>query len=206
MRRISRRKKGFTLVEVAVVMPMVVLMIGAMIGVIIFLSNSSLRSQGRSKLQVEVLSALDRMEQDIKTSTSLKNTGSTTSDLTLTALATDMDPISPTRKLIRESDCAAVTTALLPSEALAYEVRYQVSGTSLIRTVTMTKNCSSAWQKNGTQALIQNVTALTLSVVYPITSAASRDTASITLAADKLVGGQQVQFTGVMYARSTNIY
>ncbi len=201
----SHHHKGFTLVELAVIMPMVILLIGGMIGVIIFLANSSLRSEGKSKLQVDVLAALDRMEQDVKTSLEIKNTGSATTDLTMTAFATNKDPLNPDRKLIRASDCTVATTAMTLAETLTYEVRYSVSANTLVRTVTMSGSCSTAWQKNGTQTLIQNVSPLTLGVTYPVTTTTQRSVASITLDTGKTVGGQQATFTGVMYARSNNI-
>ena len=107
----SHRKSGFTLVEIAILMPMIILMIGAMVGVILFLAKSSMRSQAKSKGQMEVLSSLSRMEQDVRNSVAIDSTSASSStELVLSALATDKDPINTSRKLIKASDCSIATT------------------------------------------------------------------------------------------------
>lgn len=64
--RHTSRTSGFTLVELLVIAPLVILLIGALVGVIVHLSGSALRSQARVQLQLDVLSALDQIEQDVK--------------------------------------------------------------------------------------------------------------------------------------------
>ena len=192
----SSHKQGFTLVEVVVVLPMVVLLIGAMIASIMNLTASSLRSQERSQVQLDVLSALDRMERDIRASLDINP--SSTSELRLTVLATDRDPLNPSRSLITASDCSVATSGLTPGDALTYEVVYRKSGSSLVRQVTMSKVCSSAWQQPVTETLISDSPSTSLSIAY------SSKSASITLGISRQAGGRSVSYEGTMFARSLN--
>ncbi len=210
MQRSLRHSRGFTLIEIVIVMPMVILMIGAMIGVIIYLTNSSVKTQGRAKLQLDTLASLDRMEQDVKNSMQIKNaTASTTSDLTVVELATDKDPLDPTRKLIKASDCTVSATPLSSADALTYEVKYRQSGQNLVREVSFPSGCGATspgvWQKTGSETLIIGASSLLLQVSYPAATSSLGTAVSIKLTAAKQISGQPVSFTGGMYARSTNI-
>lgn len=192
----SSRKQGFTLVEVVVVLPMVVLLIGAMIASILNLTVSSFRSHERSKVQLDVLSTLDRMERDVRASLDINT--SSTSELRLTVLATDRDPLNPDRSLIAASDCSVATSGLTPSEALTYEVVYRKSGSDLVRQITMSKTCPSAWQQPVTETLVSNSPGTNLSVAY------SSRSASITLGISRQASGRAVSYEGAMFARSLN--
>lgn len=61
-------KKGFTLVEVLVVAPIVILTIGAFIALVVTLTGNTLASRGASVLQYNVSDALDRIENDVRIS------------------------------------------------------------------------------------------------------------------------------------------
>lgn len=200
MQHTPHRSRGFTLVEVVVVMPMVVLLIGVMIAVIINLANSSIRSYERSKVQLDVLSALDRMEQDVRVSLNINS--ALANRLELTVLATDVDPLNPKRRLIEASTCSVATSGLSPSEALTYTVEYALSGGSLVRRVTMSTTCSSAWQKAGTETLINNTENISLSVAH--SSLGGKKAADIKLIAERKVSNRNATFTGSMFARSSN--
>ncbi len=192
----SNRKQGFTLVEVVVVLPMVVLLIGAMIASILNVTVSSIRSHERSKLQLDVLATLDRMERDVRAS--LEINPSSASELRLTVLATDRDPVNNSRRLITASDCSVATSGLNPIDALTYEVVYRKSGSNLTRQVTMSKICSSSWQQPVTEALISDSPSMNLSVAY------SSRSASITLGVNRQSGGRSISYQGTMFARSLN--
>lgn len=110
-----RRRQGFTLVEVAVIMPMAVLLIGAMIGTILYLTNVSLRTQGKSKQQVEVITSLDRMEQDVRNAMSITMDGG---QLKIVALATNKDPLNTDRQLINKGDCSLGNVRIDPRRRL----------------------------------------------------------------------------------------
>lgn len=211
-----RRRQGFTLVEVAVIMPMAVLLIGAMIGTILYLTNVSLRTQGKSKQQVEVITSLDRMEQDVRNAMSITMDGG---QLKIVALATNKDPLNTDRQLINKADCSLATSGLTPADALQYTVTYQTqpSGalTSLIRTISVdysASSCSTAaranvWQRNGSETFIAGAKSIFFDVVLSNdgTSLTGNNVAAIQLTSERMLAGQPVSFTGYMYAKSVNI-
>lgn len=61
--------RGFTLVELMVVSPIVILLIGAFIGLIVNLTGEVMSSRGSNMLAYDVQNALNRIEQDVKLST-----------------------------------------------------------------------------------------------------------------------------------------
>ena len=61
-------KKGFTLVEVLVVAPIIILSIGAFIAVVVSLTGNVLVSRSASMLQYDIQDAADRIEADIRMS------------------------------------------------------------------------------------------------------------------------------------------
>ena len=67
----GRRSAGFTLIEVLVVAPMVILMLGTIIAMLVNLSSSAMRASAQASLQNDVLAALDMIEQDVKLSTAI---------------------------------------------------------------------------------------------------------------------------------------
>ena len=58
----GRRSAGFTLIEVLVVAPMVILMLGTIIAMLVNLSSSAMRASAQASLQNDVLAALDEEE------------------------------------------------------------------------------------------------------------------------------------------------
>lgn len=198
------RKRGFTLVEMVVVTPMIILIIGAVVGSAIQMTGSSLRMQGKSQLQLDVLTALDKIEQDVRSSTVI-NTSSLTS-LLLTNLSTNRNPLDSNRKLIRSSDCTAVTGGLQLSEALTHQTAYAVSGGSLQASTSLT-NCASnsvVWQKNGNEVIIPNAN-VTINATYHTHDASITNAVKVTLQATRRIAGKDVSYTGTMYAKSYNI-
>lgn len=195
---------------------MAVLIIGTMIGTILYLSNVSLRTQGRSKLQVEVITALDRMEQDVRNALEIKPSTSS-APLQIVALATDKDPIDISRRLINNADCIPASAGLVPANALQYTVTYhtQTSGgvTSLRRAVELgsTASCSSTnianiWQKTGSETLIPNAKTVTIGVeLSSVGSSTGNNTAIITLNSERNIAGRSTNFSGSMYAKSVNV-
>lgn len=61
-------QKGFTLVEVAVVAPMIMLLIGAFIGAIVFLTSEVMVARTSNAMMYDVQDALDLIEQDVRLS------------------------------------------------------------------------------------------------------------------------------------------
>ncbi len=76
------RSRGFTLVEMIVVAPIVILLIGAFIALLVNLTGEVMSSRGANVLAFDVQSALNRIEQDVKLSTTF--IGETNIDLATT--------------------------------------------------------------------------------------------------------------------------
>jgi len=196
-------KRGFTLVELLVMMPVALLLVGAVVAIIVYTSSSGLRAQARSQLQLDVLSALDRIEQDVRLSTDINPSSSTT--VNLTGAATNLNPHNENRRLVRGSDCSVATSGIALADALKYSVTYSVSGSSYIRKVTLPSGCaassSNVWQKNISEELIKDAT-FVVSAQYDSTE---KNLVNISLKATRRVAGETVSYAGVMYVRSANI-
>lgn len=81
----NRQQRGFTLVEMLVVAPIVVLAIGAFLTVIISLTGEVLASRASNVLSYNVQDALNRIEQDVNISTSFLATNNVFLDTTPTS-------------------------------------------------------------------------------------------------------------------------
>ncbi|MDB5161771.1 MAG: hypothetical protein JWM52_279 [Candidatus Saccharibacteria bacterium] len=68
MRRHTKSQKGFTLIEILVISPIVILAIGAFLTVIISVTGEVLASRGSNALAYNVQDAMNRIEQDVKLS------------------------------------------------------------------------------------------------------------------------------------------
>ncbi len=68
MRRRIKGQKGFTLIEILVIAPIVILAIGAFLTVIISVTGEVLASRGSNALAYNVQDAMNRIEQDVKLS------------------------------------------------------------------------------------------------------------------------------------------
>lgn len=68
--------KGFTLVEMMVIAPIVILLIGAFIAAIVGLTGEVMSSRGSNVVAYDVQDALNRIEEDVKLSTSYLATNS----------------------------------------------------------------------------------------------------------------------------------
>ncbi len=77
-RNVVRREHGFTLIEMLVIAPIVVLAIGAFLTVIISMTGDVLSSRGANALAFNVQDAMNRMEQDVKLSTTFLATNNIT--------------------------------------------------------------------------------------------------------------------------------
>jgi type II secretory pathway pseudopilin PulG len=80
----NQEQKGFTLVEMLVVAPIVILAIGAFLTVIISMTGEVLASRASNNLSYNVQDALNRIEQDVKMSNNFLATNNVTLDPTNT--------------------------------------------------------------------------------------------------------------------------
>ena len=205
MRRISmttnrKLSSGFTLVEMLVVIPMIILLITGMIVAVINLSGSAMRRDGSIQLQNEVLRVLDQIEQDVRLSVDFE--GMTTTQISMHSLATNGNPMSVDRKLIRASDCSPLSSAITLSDALSYKLDYMVEdGKRLRRVVRLDRGCDSSpivWQKPIDERLI--------SADEVVLNVARHGSAiEVTLTAKRSISGALIEYTGTMYVKSLNL-
>ena len=81
VRKRNTKQQGFTLIEMLVIAPIVILAIGAFVTVIISMTGEVLSSRGANTLAYNIQDAVTRIEQDVKQSTSFL----ATNNVTLTA-------------------------------------------------------------------------------------------------------------------------
>ncbi len=181
---------GFTLVEVLVVAPIIVLFIGAFIGLVISLTGDSLQNRTTNEVTYQVRSALDAIEaENSRTSDAyLVSTGSLTSPqgsdgatgaftvtnndtsatdtdvLILKAPATTQDPVNPNRNLIRYNTPNACNSTNVTQNAYypVTTVYFVSSGTLLQRTILPSSGtpCSTPYQKSSCQTAGSGVCAV----------------------------------------------
>ena len=135
----SQKQSGFTLVEVMIVAPIAVLVVGVFIGFIVALTGDALQSTARSQLLEELGSAHEQIRRDARLATEFRatsfpatspqrpNNSSGTATFTtantsqninnaytlliLRTNATDKDPFDPTRTIVRKEVGGACSSA-----------------------------------------------------------------------------------------------
>ncbi len=211
MRHTSPNKPGFSLVELVVIAPLAILLIGALILAAIQISTTSLRSYARSQLQYDILSALDSIEQDVSLSTSIDS--SSTSQLTMDSLATNTNPFDPNRKLVQLSDCQPANTGITTEDATTFLRTYRIVDGSLERNANFTGRwCggsqsaqgSRAWQRHNTPETLIRDANVSMNLTYhgddPV------DGVTVELSGSKMVSGQSINYTGRLHVQSNNIH
>jgi len=169
-------EKGFTLIEMLVVAPIVILTIGAFLTVIINMTGEVLASRASNSLSYNVQDALNRMEQDVKMSnaflatnnvmgtnqgynddaTAFTNVGGTSgTSLILNAVATTTNPVSASSAYVylknKPNDCSAPQNNV----PFTYNIVYYIKNNTLYRRTIMPTNyndttntvCSTPWQQ-----------------------------------------------------------
>lgn len=170
-------QKGFTLIEMLVVAPIVILTIGAFLTVIISMTGEVLASRASNNLSYNVQDALDHIEQDVKMSNSFLATntvlgtnqgynddataftnvgGSSGTSLILNAVATTANPVSTNNSYVyllnQPNACATAVGNNIP---FTYNIVYFVKNNNLYRRTIMPTNytdttntvCSIPWQQ-----------------------------------------------------------
>ena len=201
------RTQGFTLVEVLVVAPMVILMLGAIIAMVVNLSSSAMRAGAQASLQNDVLLALDMIEQDVRVSTGIAS--STGTIVELNNLATSKNPFDADRRFLNSTDCSVATEGVAAASALKYTVRYQISGTKLERRPTFPSGCAQTspniWQTRENEQLIDVQTGGTLVMAVVKDTGSGARGLKVTITATRVIAGENVSFTGNIYAKSLNL-
>jgi hypothetical protein len=177
MTKHSAQSDGFTLVEILVIAPVVILAIGGFVALMTSMVGDIMMARESNKLTYDSQDSLSRIEQDIRLSTQfLTTTGSlptpqgsndgstaftnTSNTLILTEIATDKNPVDTTRQPIyyanQPNPCGGTQTA---NQMYLTKVIYYLKGGSLWRrTILPAWNtnaaidgdtiCSAPWQQN----------------------------------------------------------
>lgn len=168
--------KGFTLVEVLIVTPMVLLIIASFVVVIVNLTGDALSSREQLVQARDSQDALDRIEQDIRLSTRFlaqnrvtlsspqgyddnttpfTNVGSNGNALILQSFTTDANPIDSSRSLVFLTNSPNPCGSTLVTSNAPYYVNivYFVKNSTLYRRVLTTNNpipapCTTPWQQS----------------------------------------------------------
>lgn len=172
----AHQQRGFTLVEMLVVAPIVILTIGAFLTVMISMTGEVLASRASNTLSYNVQDALNRIEQDVKLSSNFLATnnvlgtaqgynddttnftniaGASGTSLILNMVATTTNPISASSAYVylknKPNDC----TAPQGNTPFTYNVVYFIKNNTLYRRTIMPTNyndttntvCSTPWQQ-----------------------------------------------------------
>lgn len=178
--------RGFTLVEVLIIAPIIILMIGAFIGLVVTLTGETLVLREKNVASYDVQAALDEIETSIIQSTEFLSTTATTAEPTLPSpqgkgsTATDYNGTNPITSLVSGAQSALLlrtaatnTNPSNPSRTLIYTgtgscdsrnplyqatIVYFVSNGSLYRRTILpqTAACAVPWQRNSCTSKASN--------------------------------------------------
>lgn len=206
------RNKGFTLVEVLVIAPIVILVLSAIVALVVSSTGSSLRSSARSQLQYDVLSALDRIEADMKLS---KKVVVYSNSLYFASLATDRNPLDGNRKLIHKDSCQPIDDRVSDDIVGHYSTVYWIANGSLERYAKYGTGASLDFSnmngcENNRSAIFQHPLTREALVggngtIASIAFSSSGDGVEVKLTARRQVAGEEVSFTGHLYVESLNV-
>lgn len=172
--RQSRISRGFTLVEMLVIVPVVILVIGIFIGVIVSMTGDILAARGSNALSNNIQDALNRIEQDVNSSSgylatnnialtspqgyddstsSFKNVGTNGTMLIINSYATTSNPLSSSQNTVytpNPNPCNS--TQVNQNPPVMVNIIYFVKGGTLWRRVVAPYNyatigCSVPWQQ-----------------------------------------------------------
>lgn len=170
------KKRGFTIVEILIVAPIVILVIGVFISVIVSMTGDVLASRGATALAYNIQDALNRIEQDVTTSgaylatnnitltspqgynddtTNFHNADATNGTmLILNTYATTENPLSSTRNIVYVAGQPNPCSSLLinANVPVMMNVIYFVKDNTLWRRVVapsnyLTVGCNVPWQQ-----------------------------------------------------------
>jgi hypothetical protein len=150
----QKAASGFTLVEVLIIAPVVILVISGFVALIVVLVGDVLAVRDRNNMSYEIRDSLDRIEQDVRISTQFLVTSSTlqspqgsnnnftgtaafsnSNSLILGTLTTDKNPVDSTRQLIyyakQPNDCGSALLSY--NRAFISKVIYFIKDGSLWR-------------------------------------------------------------------------
>jgi type II secretory pathway pseudopilin PulG len=248
--RNNQSAKGFTLVEMLVVAPVVVLAIGGFIALMVTAVGDVLVTRDRNALTYNIQNALDRIEQDTRLSNTFLTTTGTltspqgsnnnftgtaaftnTSNLILSANATDKNPADTTRQLVYYADqpnpCGASQTfnAIMNTKIIYFIKSGSLWRREVVPSWTASTVCATPWQRNTcspgyTAALCQTndteilddissfdvkyYTDATSTTELSDANAGSATTIEVTINGSKTTAGRTFTTSGVMRVNKLN--
>lgn len=172
----NKSRPGFTLVEMLVISPIVLLTIASFIGVLIYLTGETMIARTSNTLAYKVQDSLTTIEQDVALSgaflatnsvaiaspqgynnatQSFQNASTTTgSMLIINAIATQSQHYTPQHRLIplRDMPYPCSNPAVNGNQVMTYNIVYFVKNNSLWRRTLMPSNyetigCNTPWQR-----------------------------------------------------------
>jgi len=167
--------RGFTLVEMLIIAPIVILVIGIFVSAIITMTGDVLAVRGKNALAFNIQDALNRIDQDVKSSGGYLSTNNITltspqgfdngtavfknadatngTMLILNTYATTANPLSSTRNFVYTTSPNACNSALVSqNQKVVMNIVYFVKNNALWRRVIApssyaTVGCSVPWQQ-----------------------------------------------------------
>src|SRR5664280_439714 len=169
-------RSGFTIVEMLIIAPIVILVIGTFVSVIVNMTGEVLMTRGANALAYNIQDALNRIEADVKLSTTFLSTNNispltspqgyddSTSNFTnvgvngnmliLNMLATTGNPLSATSGLVylKDTPNSCAGTQYNQNTPMTMSVVYFVKNNTLWRrtlapSVYLTAGCVAPWQQ-----------------------------------------------------------
>jgi len=165
------RSRGFTLIEMLVIVPVALLVITGFIALMVTMVGNVIAGRASNVMTYDIQSALNTIEQDVRLSTQFQNSSgtlpspqgkdgamsaftSTTGDLVLGEIATNKNPIDPTRSFVYYNAPFGCTdpAEIYKNRIFFITVAYFVKDGSLWRRTYVPSPsgtlCSSQWQVN----------------------------------------------------------
>lgn len=169
------KKHGFTLIEVLIISPIVILIIGIFISAIVSMTGDVLSTRGTNALSYNIQDALDRIEKDVNSSgsflatnnialtspqglnddtTNFHNVGAGGTMLILNDYATSSNPLNSTSDIIYSSGqpnpCSS--NQITKNPALMINIIYFIKNNTLWRRTILPANyttvgCGTPWQE-----------------------------------------------------------
>lgn len=245
------RNKGFTLVEVLIIAPIALLVIAGFVALMVTMVGDVIAGRSHNVMTYDIQSALNTIEQDVKLSTQFMTTsgtlpspqgknGSTSAftstatpnDLILGTIATDKNPLDPTRKFIYYnspfscSDPAQVYKNRIFFTTVIYFVKdgslwrrtyVPAAGGTLCQTQWQVNTCSPGYASSATQCkandseILKNVSNFTVNYylnpndTVAISAAAATTASSINVSLQTSASAAGRTITSTSAARMTKL-
>lgn len=242
------RRSGFTLVEMVIIAPIALLVITGFIALMVTMVGDVIASRSRNVMTYDIQSALNAIERDVRLSTEFLATSgtlpspqgkngatsafeSTAGDLILGEIATNKNPVDPTRSFIYYNSPFSCSdpTQVYQNRIFFITVMYTVRDNSLWRRTyvpTASGLCQPQWQVNTcapgyassqTQCqatdseILKNVKDFRVNyyvnpedtVTLPLVAAPSASTIGVTIEAEQTSAGRTI--TASSTGRSTKL-